>query len=410
MTNFIDTLKRIKEEREDQKSDRVIKGNLAGPKVESELIDVEAIGELEIRESYHLSYPKAIRKMEEMVNASNRAGNSEIRLHNVENVDTGQESFKTTNGLCPKMTLQIGNPEAPEFNILFITATHGEESRLWRAGLEAALQLAKPGESRKDLLKRGQITFDIFSDIHGMDNQTRGFVERDGTQVNAPLVTGRGHDRNPFGLGDRNSEQGRNSEEAKSVLTRSNHAHYKKVCGPLTWVGDHHETNENSHYPSNFFRYGGIMLMAHIYLTDAELHHLNQLQRCLTFTGKIRKFINNWSPLADPRFRDQILYNHPSLAKIQSIRDRIQDLGQRTFEEIHEQAILMFPHVERDFSLDESIWVGGEMFRIPGILLGPDVLAPQGMTSESFQQDLTVRLRQTLATMEAEIMVAGLGI
>ena len=173
-------------------------------------------------------------------------------------------------------------------------------------------------------------------------------------------------------------------------------------------MGDHHETNENSQFPSYFFRYGGIMHIAHIYLTDSELHQLNQLKRCLTVSDKIRMFLNNWVPLSSITYREQILYNHPGMRKLKRIRDRVRELGQRTFEDIHEQAMLFFPHVERDFSLTESIWTGGEMFRVPGILLGPDVLAPEVLTSESFQQDLVVRLRQTLATMEAQLMVIGL--
>jgi len=47
------------------------------------------------------------------------------------------------------------------------------------------------------------------------------------------------------------------------------------------------------------------------------------------------------------------------------------------------------------------------MFSLPGILLGPDVMAPQGITTETFQQDLMVRMRQTLAAMEAELQIAG---
>jgi hypothetical protein len=317
--------------------------------------------------------------------------------------------FKTANGPLPKVTLQLGNDIDPTFNILFVFAVHGEESRLWKAGLEGALQLALPGPKRSELLSKGLITFDLVSDIHGADNQSRGFVGRDGVQVNAPLIWGRSHDRNPFGIDDRNSEQGRNSEEAKSPMTRSNHHHYRKVCGRLTWIGDHHETNENSHYPSHFFRYGGIMHMAHIYLTDSELGELNRLRRCLTFTDKVRRFINDWSPLADPIYREQVLYNHPTLRKLRVIRNRVRELGQRTFEDIYEKALHNFPSVERDFSIDESIWIGGEMFRIPGILLGPDVLAPEGITSESLQQDMVVRLKQTLATVEAQAMVVGLG-
>lgn len=244
------------------------------------------------------------------------------------------------------------------------------------ASLEALLALAEPGGRREELLSRGQITFDIFSDIYGFDNQTRGWVARDGREVNAPLIGGRNHDRNPYGLGDRNSEQGRNSLEAQSTLTRSNHAAYRHFCGDLTWIGDHHETNENSHYPSHFFRYGGIMLMAHIYFTNAELAALGGMQRAITVSGRVKKFLNDWSPFSEPRYREQVLANHPELRLIKRIRNRVRTLGQRTFEDIHEKALLNFPHVERDFSLDESIWIMGEMYRLPGFLLGPDVLAP----------------------------------
>ena len=48
------------------------------------------------------------------------------------------------------------------------------------------------------------------------------------------------------------------------------------------------------------------------------------------------------------------------------------------------------------------------MFRIPRILLGPDVLGLEGVTTESFQQDLVVRAKQTLASLEAQLRVVGL--
>jgi len=352
-------------------------------------------------------YNNALDYSREMVEKANNSSSFPIRIKNVYNVDTNDIYFNSAGNAVEKTTFHIGNDRDPLFNILFITATHGEESRLWRAGLEAILQLSRGSDAREALLDKGQISFDLFSDIHGFDNQSRGYTGRSGIQVNAPLITGRSHDRNPFGLGDRNSEQGRNSTEAVSVLSRSNQNHYKAVCGPLTWVGDHHETNENSQYPSNFFRYGGIMIIAHIYMTKGELHLLSGLKRCLTVTDQVKKVLSDFIPFAPLRYREQVLHNDPSLRKIKMIRNRIRDLGEKTFEDIHEKALLILPHVERDFSLDESIWVGGEMFSLPGILLGPDVMAPQGITTETFQQDLMVRMRQTLAAMEAELQIAG---
>ena len=395
--------------RADRRCDRVIDGRLSAGGSVSELIDPNHIDELLADLSSRMKYPDALKYTDDRIKKMNKMGGCEIRKHRVDNPDNDSGLFESVNGPVPKFTYQLGNSTKPEFNILFITGTHGEESRLWRAGLDALLQLAGSGDARAQLLSRGQVTFDIFGDIHGFDNQSRGFVDRSGRQINEPLVTGRKHDRNPFGLGDRNGEQGRNSAEAISLLTRANHLHYAKHCGRLSWIGDHHETNENSNYPSWFFRYGGIMLMAHVYFTDEELHMLNSLKRALTATDKVRMFLNTWTPFSGPRYREQLLYNHPSLKTLKMIRDRVRALGQRTFEDVNEKALLMFPRVERDFSIDESIWIGGEMFRIPGILLGPDVLAPQGLTSESFQQDLTVRMRQTLAVMEAQLTVIGGG-
>ena len=357
--------------------------------------------------SSSVKYIDALNYSLESIEKANGRTSFPIRVNQVKNVDNEKYFFDSPNGPIEKKTFQIGNDKDPLFNILFITATHGEESRLWRAGLEALLQLCEGSHGRESLLSKGQITFDLFSDILGFDNQSRGYSGRNGIQVNAPLITGRGHDRNPYGLGDRNSEQGRNSLEAISVLSRSNQKHYKEICGPLTWIGDHHETNENSQYPSNFFRYGGIMIIAHIYMSKEEQHLLGNLKRCLTVTDQVKKVLSDFIPYAPIKYREQILYNNPSLRKIKNIRNRIRSLGQNTFEDIHEKALLLFPHVERDFSLDESIWVGGEMFSVPGILLGPEVMAPQGITTETFQQDLMIRLRQTLAAMEAELQIAG---
>jgi len=375
--------------------------------IDNQLLFPDLISEKEALENSSITYKDALDYTLEKIDIINTGKDPKIKINKVQNVDSKKYFFETSSGPIKKMTFQIGNNNNPLFNILFITGTHGEESRLWRAGLEALLQLVQGGKGREDLLQKGQITFDLFSDIFGFDNQTRGFTGRNGIQVNSPLILGRGHDRNPMGLGDRNSEQGRNSKESMSVLSRSNHYHYKNFCGPLTWIGDHHETNENSQYPSHFFRYGGIMIIAHLFMSKEEIHLLNNLKRALTITDQIKKFLNDLTPFASPKYREQILYNNPSLRKIKKIRDRIRELDQRTFEDIHEKALLLFPHVERDFSLEESIWIGGEMFTIPAILLGPEILAPQGITTETFQQDLTVRMQQTLAAMEAELQFAG---
>ena len=195
--------------RTDRIHDRIIDGHIAGTGADSALIDTGRLDEIAAAESFGLNYPEALSYAEKKIEALLKKGGADLRINRVDNPDDDSGLFDTVNGKVPKFTYQLGRAEDPEFNILFITGTHGEESRLWRAGLEVLLQLAEEGGGRTGLLERGQITFDIFGDIIGFDNQSRGFVDRSGVQVNEPLVTGRKHDRNPFGLGDRNGEQGR---------------------------------------------------------------------------------------------------------------------------------------------------------------------------------------------------------
>lgn len=149
--------------------------------------------------------------------------------------------------------------------------------------------------------------------------------------------------------------------------------------------------------------------MAHIYLSDIKLASLNQLESCITWWRKLRSFINDHNPLEGSLYREQLLWHDPRMEKITRIRNRIKQLGQRTMEEKFDRAFLFLPHVERDIRIEESVYIGGMMFRIPQILLGPDVLGLEGVTTESFQQDLVVRAKQTLASLEAQLRVVGLG-
>jgi len=416
-------LKEGRRERIDGKADRIIDGYLTRkgrfgsrrPPVKSDLIDIDAITEAKIAQAKFASFEKFSEIQLKEVEASNKLcrkeGNSEIKVHKVENIDSGN-GFNIAGKILPKYSLQLGNTENPQFRILVLAGTHGGESRLARAILEGIIQLARPGEERYELLKKGTILFDAVVDPAGFNNQTRGAVTREGMRVNAPLL-GEGWAQpglpNPWGLGDRNSAQGRNSLEAQDALTRSNQAHYRKILGgKATWVYDVHETCEFTHWPDLAFTYGGILLMAHLYLSHTRLASLNQLEPCLGWWRKLKSFINDHNPLEGPIYREQLLWHDPRLQKIIRIRNRIRELGQRTMEERFDRAFLFLPQVERDIRIDESVYIGGMMFRIPQILLGPDVLGFEGLTSESFQQDLVVRAKQTLASLEAQLKVIGL--
>jgi len=419
----IKSFKERKRERIDLEADRTIDGYLTRknrfsswrPPVKSELIDIDTITEAKIVQTKFVSFEKFVEiELEEIENINKlcrKEGNSEIKIHQVENIDGGK-GFNIGRKILPKYTFQLGNSENPQFKILVLASTHGGESRLARAVLEGILQLAHPGEERYRLLERGTILFDPVVDPAGFDNQTRGAVTRDGMAVNAPLLGGGWAQpglRNPWGLSDRNSAQGRNSLEAQDVLTRSNQAHYKEILGGrASWVYDAHETCEFTHWPDLAFTYGGILLMAHIYLSDTKLASLNQLESSVSWWRKLRSFINDHNPLEGPLYREQLLWHDPRMQKITRIRDRIKELGQRTMEEKFDRAFLFLPHVERDIRIEESVYIGGMMFRIPQILLGPDVLGLEGVTTESFQQDLVVRAKQTLASLEAQLRVVGL--
>lgn len=420
----IKSLQERRRERIDRKADRTIDGYLTRknrfsswrPPVKSGLVDIDAITEAKILQTKFVSFEKftemELREIENINKLCRKEGNSEIKVHQVENIDGGK-GFNIGRKVLPKYTFQLGNTENPQFKILVLASTHGGESRLARAILEGIVQLARPGEERYKLLERGTILFDPVVDPAGFNNQTRGAVSRDGTAVNAPLIGGGWAQpglRNPWGLSDRNSAQGRNSLEAQDVLTRSNQAHYKRIlAGRASWVYDAHETCEFTHWPDLAFTYGGILLMAHIYFSDIKLASLNQLESCITWWRKLRSFINDHNPLEGSLYREQLLWHDPRMEKITRIRNRIKELGQRTMEEKFDRAFLFLPHVERDIRIEESVYIGGMMFRIPQILLGPDVLGLEGVTTESFQQDLVVRAKQTLASLEAQLRVVGLG-
>ncbi len=416
--------KERRRERVDRQADRIIDGYLTRknrlsswrPPVKSDLIDIDAVTEAKIADVKFASFEKftemALREVGNVNKLCRKEGNNEIKVHQVENIDGGK-GFNAGREVLPKYTFQLGNTKNPSFKILVLTSTHGGESRLSRAILEGILQLAQPGEKRYKLLERGTILFDLVVDPAGFNNQTRGAVSRDGIAVNAPLLGGGWAQpglRNPWGLSDRNSAQGRNSLEAQDVLTRSNQAHYKKILeGKASWVYDAHETCEFTHWPDLAFTYGGILLMAHLYVSDVRLAWLNQLESSVSWWRRLRSFINDHNPLEGPLYREQMLWHDPRMQKITRIRDRIKQLGQRTMEEKFDRAFLFLPHVERDIRIEESVYIGGMMFRVPQILLGPDVLGQEGVTTESFQQDLMVRAKQTLAGLEAQLKVVGLG-
>ena len=417
-------LKERRKRKIDRKADRIIDGYLTRkgrfgewrPPIKSDLIDIDAVTEKKIARTKFISFEKfteiELREIETSNGLCYKEGNSEINIHKVENVDGGK-GFNVAGKVLPKYTFQLGNTENPQFRILVLAGTHGGESRLARVILEGIIQLARPGEERSKLLEKGTILFDPIVDPAGFNNQTRGAVTREGMAVNAPLVGGGEIQpglRNPWGLGDRNSAQGRNSPEAQDVLTRSNQAHYRKILGgKATWIYDAHETCEFTQSPDLTFTYGGVLLMAHLYVSDTRLSHLNRLEPCVGWWRKLKGFINDHNPLEGPIYREQLLWHDPRMQKIRRIRNRIRELGQRTMEERFDRAFLFLPQIERDIRVDESIYIGGMMFRIPQILLGPDLLGFEGLTSESFQQDLVVRAKQTLATLEAQLKVIGLG-
>ncbi|GAI21829.1 unnamed protein product, partial [marine sediment metagenome] len=142
--NQIKFLKEGKRERIDGEADRIIDGYLTRkgrfgsrrPPVKSDLIDIDDMTEAKIAQTKFASFEKFSEIQLKEVEASNKLcrkeGNSEIKVHKVENIDSGN-GFNVAGKILPKYTFQLGNTENPQFRILVIGSTHGGESRLARA-------------------------------------------------------------------------------------------------------------------------------------------------------------------------------------------------------------------------------------------------------------------------------------
>lgn len=378
-------------------------------KVKSPLIDLSVITEEVADETAYINYPQFLEKTLRETEKANRENGNKITIDEVINIDTGKPLFDTVAGLKPKVTLRMGNENALK-KILIVGGTHGTESRMARAVLEAALQLAKPGKEREELLANNLIVFDPVADIFGFDNQTWGSITRDGRQVNAPLINGLwGHSdfiRDPWGYDDRNGAQGRNSQETLDPLSRSNQAHYKKIgkCDRFFFVLDLHETNELSNYPDFFYRNAGVMMIVKFLFSAQQLAIAQRLPSEL-LGSKLTKILRR----GGPKFSEDVFASNPDLVKFRLIRDRIRALGERTMEKDYEQMEQMMSYIKTYIRLGESIYTMGEPFELMNVLCTPEALGNKGMTTETFQQDLVVRIRQSLAALEAVLWIEGLG-
>lgn len=368
----------------------------------TKLINIGRVTDEMVRKMQFASYDETLRIIER------ETAGTQISLDPVRNIDTGGELFPDGRGReVRKVTLRLGNATNPERTFLFIASTHGDESYNWRACLEAAVQLGSDMTPEKqELLNKNLLIFDPVSDIRGISLRTWGTIGRDGIPVNAPIIKGWPMGFDPFGLDDRNSGQGRNSWEAIDVMSRSNQVHYLKFTNGhrYSFLVDMHETGENRRPPDFFFRYGGIMLIAEVYLSDEEWAEIKRYPTKSRYAG-IPRLIATLTR----RNREVIARRYPAIKRMIEIRDRVRALGERTFEEKYSNWEYHFDSMEREQKVAESIYLMGDIFRNAGINLQPDILAYEGITTESFEQDLAVRARQQLAVIESVLWVVGLG-
>jgi len=382
-------------------------------KIKSPLIDLGVVSEEVADETAYINYPQFLEKILRETEKANKENGNKITIDYVTNVETGETLFETVTGPKSKVTLRMGNENALR-KILFIGGTHGTESRMATAILQAVLELAKPGEAREELLANNLIIFDPVADIFGFNNQTWGTVSRDGRQVNAPVITGvHGHSKqvnNPWGLEDRNAAQGRNSQETLDPLSRSNQAHYKKVgkCDKFFFVLDLHETNELSNYPDFFYRNAGVMMIVKFLCSAQKLSLAQRLPSELSGSS-LTKILRKVLRTNQPKFSEDVFAFNPDLIKFRLIRDRIRALGERTYEKDYEKIEQMMSFIKQYIRLGESIYTMGEIYEKANVLCTPEALGHKGMTTETFQQDLAVRIRQSLAAIEAVLWIEGLG-
>lgn len=376
--------------------------------VRSPLINLGKVSDDLVREMQFASYDETLGIIEREVERVNREGSGPgIKLDPVKNLDTGGELFPDGRGCeVRKVTLRLGNSENPERTFLFIASTHGDESYNWRACLEAALQLGRDVNLEKEeLLKKNLLVFDPVSDIRGIDLRLWGTIGRDGIPLNAPIIKGWPMGFDPFGIDDRNSGQGRNSWEAIDVMSRSNQAHYLSLTRGYRYyyLVDMHETGENRHPPDFFFHYGGIMFIAEVFLSDEEWADIKRRPTISRYAGLPRLIAG-----LSGQTREAQAEKYPAISRMIKIRDRVRALGERTYEERYSSWEHHWGGPEREQKVAESIYLMGDVFRKAGINLQPDVLCHEGITTESFEQDLAVRARQQLAVIEAVLWVVGL--
>ncbi len=377
-------------------------------KVKSPLIDLGVVSEEMADEMAYINYPQFLERILRETEKANKENGNKITVDYVTNVDTGEAIFDTGFGSKPKVTLRVGNDDAQK-KILIIGGTHGTESRMAMAVLQAVLAIARPGEEREELLKNNLIVFDPAADIRGFNDQTWGTITRDGRQVSAPVVGGLlGHSSQVNGpdYDDRNGAQGRNSIETLDVLSRSNQSHYKKIgeCDRFLFVLDLHETNELSNYPDLFYRNAGIMMIVKFLCSTQQLSLAQRLTSKL-LASRLAKVLRT----RGPKFCEDVFAPNPDLIKFLLIRDRIRVLGERTLEKDYEKIEQMASFIKHYIRLGESIYTMGEIYEQANVLCTPETLGLKGMTTESFQQDLAVRIRQSLAAIEAVLWIEGLG-
>lgn len=373
----------------------------------SDLIDVNQVKINEVQEWSEKNYPDFVRDLLRYTEKLNRGNSGYFRADAVpiKNVDTSEDYTEMIAGKREKWyTIELGNPNA-EHRMVYECSRHGGEHVHKVTGyLIAKYLLENPNEEKEKVLDKVRISVLPVVDPLGAHKGIRGYVTREGDEVNSPVITKIGHNRNPFGVEDTNGVEGRNLDESKGARIRSMQNHFLNVFGPVNSWASLHETTE---FPNIAFKNEGVMFIVGYYLPEEEVKKLSELNRELFGYEKILgKIIRS-------KFIEEQITNHPTFERAKSIRNRVRNLGLNVYSDNLEKAMRIMGQGGREISVGESISINGLLFRKLGILLAPDFYTAHGATSaitiETFSKPESDRVKEGLGFLEAMLQVEVIG-
>jgi len=345
--------------------------------------------------------------LEKLVNAFQKALPSSPFKARISFLPEGDTDFVTPQGRKIPI-LEIGNAEAPWNTLVFEATCHGGEKLHSATLLSAYFSLLKEGREREEILQNAYLVFLPVIDPDGWHKETRAYVDRSGEEVHTPVVVGMQHIRNLFGWEDTNAVFGRKTSQLRSRRILALQKYLLRFAHNLKVYSSLHETTT---FASEFvYRNAGIMLLVHDHFSIRECEEIARLRYPLRGWEKLECFFRKKLSIASPKYRSELLENHPSIRKALAIRNYIRKKGLAIFPEAFEALFRELPFfMERELPVYEGIYLLGPLFSKAKIALAPDFYQYHtgciGRTIETFSQSRRERILQGLAFIDGTLRV-----